>query len=265
MIDFVFAVIAAGVNAAGSGGGGEAPQITQAPTPAEVVTQAPAAAAAEAPTITAPEIKAPSVSTPGTPSVVIGENVTIGSSSVIAGGNLLGGTNTNEGSALTGWGLLDGTSDQAAAAPAAADSAPAPQTSEFNMSVVPAGLVAEPQEPTGKFTTAAEVKPIMTATKGNWVAVREYDGQDLLYVTHIWGWRCGLHAMAISVNGEPMQNWPLPPCHMKYTTPSAILEEDGLPYLRMRLGSVQTIDIQLVYDDLSMDTASFERGNILIP
>ena len=88
---------------------------------------------------------------------------------------------------------------------------------------------------------------------------------SLLYVTHIWGWRCGLKAMAISVNGETMQNWPLPPCHMKFTTPNAILEDDGLPYLRLKLGAVQTIDIQIVYDDLSMDAARFERGNVLIP
>ena len=44
-----------------------------------------------------------------------------------------------------------------------------------------------------------------------------------------------------------------------------MLEEDGLPYLSMRLGSVQTIEIQIVYDDLSMERARFERGNVLIP
>ena len=77
--------------------------------------------------------------------------------------------------------------------------------------------------------TTAEVKPILQITKGNWVAVREYDGKDLLYVTHLFGWRCGLAAMAISVNGETMQNWPLPPCHMQYATPNALLADDGLP------------------------------------
>ena len=126
-------------------------------------------------------------------------------------------------------------------------------------------FLAEPQTPSGKFTTATEVKPILGMTKGNWVAVREYDGKDLLYVTHLWSWRCGLHAMAISVNDAPMQNWPLPACHMKYSTPNAVLEEDGNPYLALRLGAVQTIDIQIVYDDLSMDKASFARSNVLIP
>ena len=135
----------------------------------------------------------------------------------------------------------------------------------FNMSVVPAGLQAEPQTPSGKFTTAAEIKPILDATRGNWVAVRDYDGKDWLYVTHIWSWRCGLKAMAISVNGETMQNWPMPPCHEQFTTPNAVLEDDGLPVLTFRQGSVQTITIQIVYDDLSMDVASFERGNVLIP
>ena len=246
MIDFVFAVIAAGVNSVGGGG-----------TTTDIVT-APAegtATIAEAPEVPAPTITAPTISSP---TVSIGENVNIGSTVVIGGAT-----------------LLDGTAEEVTAtAPASAPAAPATATApaiaaptepEFNMAVVPAGLVAEPQTPSGKFTTAAEVKPILSATKGNWVAVREYNGKDLLYVTHLWGWRCGLHAIAISVNDEPMQNWPLPACHMKYSTPNAILEEDGLPYLSLRLGAVETIEIQLVYDDLSMDRGRFERGNVLIP
>jgi len=130
---------------------------------------------------------------------------------------------------------------------------------------VPEGLVAEPQEVLGKFTTATEVKPILDVTRGNWVAVREYNGQDLVYISHLWGWRCGLKAVAFSVNGAPLEDWPLPQCHMKYTAPNSILEEDGQPYRSFALGSVQSIDIQIVYDDLSMDAERFERGNVLIP
>jgi hypothetical protein len=135
----------------------------------------------------------------------------------------------------------------------------------YDMSVVPAGLIAEPQTATGKFTTAQEVKPILTATKGNWIAVREYDGRDLLYVTHLWAWRCGLSAVAVSVNEAPFVDWPLPPCHMKYATPNAVLEEDGLPYSTWDLATVATVSVQVVYDDLTMDIATFERGSVLIP
>ena len=169
-----------------------------------------------------------------------------------------------DGSVVIGQGVI--IEGKPAATPAPAPTAtPAPAATSFNMAVVPAGLQAEPQTPSGKFTTATEVKPILDATKGNWVAVREFNGQDLLYVTHLWGWRCGLAAMAISVNDEPMQNWPLPPCHMQYATPNAILDDDGLPYLTLRLGSEQSITIQVVYDDLSMDAARFARGDVLIP
>ncbi|WP_246253353.1 hypothetical protein [Sulfitobacter maritimus] len=84
----------------------------------------------------------------------------------------------------------------------------------FDMSVVPPGLAAEDQTPSGRFTTAAEVKPILDVTRGSWVAVRDYNGQDYVYVTHLWSWRCGLAAMAISVNDQAMQNWPMPPCHV---------------------------------------------------
>lgn len=179
------------------------------------------------------------------PSVSIGENVQIGEGVTIGGAALLDGTNETQ------------TAPVPSTAPAVDDG--------INRAVIPAGLVAEPQVPTGKFTTAAEIKPIMSATKGNWIAVREYDGSDLLYVTHIWSWRCGLAAMAISVNDEPMQNWPLPKCHDQFATPNAILEDDGLPFLKLKLGGVQKVTIQLVYDDLSVEAASFARSDVLIP
>ena len=81
---------------------------------------------------------------------------------------------------------------------------------------------AEDQTPTGRFTTATEVKPILNATRANWVAIREYDGQDLLYLTHLLSWRCGLHQIRYAVNDGPLQSWPMPPCLLDSAQPNAI-------------------------------------------
>ncbi|MBO9452113.1 hypothetical protein J7426_17690 [Tropicibacter sp. R16_0] len=126
-------------------------------------------------------------------------------------------------------------------------------------------LVAEPQVPTGKFTTAVEVKPILGATRGNWIGVREFNGQDLLYVTHLWSWRCGLVELRIGINGATPEVWPLPTCHEDEPAPNAIKEQDGLPYRNYGLGSVQAIEVELTYDDLTTESASFERQAVKIP
>ncbi len=129
----------------------------------------------------------------------------------------------------------------------------------------PAALVAEPQEPSGKFTTATEVRPFLNATKGNWIAVREFDGKDLVYVTHLWAWRCGLLEMRLGINGAAPEIWPLPDCHMDQPMPGVVLEQDGLPYRSFELGSVQSIDVQITYDDLGTDAVSFDRSQVLMP
>jgi len=126
-------------------------------------------------------------------------------------------------------------------------------------------LVAEDQTPSGKFLTATEVKPILTATRANWVAVREWEGQDLVYVTHLWSWRCGLLEMQVSVNGNPAQVWPMPACHLDSAQPAAILDTDGLPYAAFELQSVETLDVTITYDDLSQDAMSYTRAAVLMP
>ncbi|MEQ9261351.1 MAG: hypothetical protein RIG84_19865 [Roseovarius sp.] len=126
-------------------------------------------------------------------------------------------------------------------------------------------FIAEPQVPSGKFTTAVEVKPILAATRASWVAVRDYGGQDLLYVTHLLSWRCGLHQMRYAVNGGPMQVYDLPPCHVDTATPNAITPEDGLPYLTYAPGEVEFITVELLYDDMTTEKASFMRADVLMP
>jgi hypothetical protein len=126
-------------------------------------------------------------------------------------------------------------------------------------------LVAEPQIATGRFLTALEVKPILSATKGNWVSVREFNGQDLVYVTHVWSWRCGLLQMKVGINGQPPEIWDLPACHENQPAAAAILESDGLPYRGFPLGSVQQIEVQLTYDDLTTDQVRLTRLGTIIP
>lgn len=129
----------------------------------------------------------------------------------------------------------------------------------------PAQFEAEDQTPSGKFTTAGEIKMILTATKPQWVAVRLYEGQDILYFTQLLSWRCGLHQIRYSVNGGAMQAYDLPPCHLDMAAPNAMIEDDAMPIMGLAPESVQSVDVEILYDDLSMDTASYQRAQILIP
>ena len=123
----------------------------------------------------------------------------------------------------------------------------------------------EPQDPTGKFTTATEVKPILTATKTAWVAVREYDGNDLLYFTQLVAWRCGLHEIRYSVNDAKEQVFEVEECYENTAQPNAIKMETHLPYLIFGIGTVKSLKVLLTYDDGSEDTATYQRSDILMP
>ena len=116
-----------------------------------------------------------------------------------------------------------------------------------------------------QFTTAAEVRPILEATRLNWVAVREYDGQDLLYFTHLMAWRCGLEAIYYRVNDGAENIWLGEECHEGDTQPNAILSQNLLPFVSFPLKSIRTVSVRLVYDDGEESVASFTRQAIMTP
>ena len=123
---------------------------------------------------------------------------------------------------------------------------------------------AEDQTPTGKFTTAAEVRPIIEATRGNWVAVREYEGQDLLYLTHLLSWRCGMHQVRVGVNGGAMEVWAMPPCQAETASPNAITA-DAVIYRSFGLGEIESIAVEILYDDLGTAEGAFGQKEVLLP
>lgn len=129
-----------------------------------------------------------------------------------------------------------------------------------------AGLLATGPALAQNFTTAAEVRPILEATTANWVAVRDFNGQDLVYFTHLLAWRCGLTEVRFSINSLAADYvWPMEPCYEGTAQPNAIKAEQYLPYVALPPGSVDTIAVVLHLDDGTFLKASFERAQVLMP
>ncbi|MCK4862164.1 MAG: hypothetical protein KAS85_09660 [Rhodobacteraceae bacterium] len=115
-------------------------------------------------------------------------------------------------------------------------------------------------------TTTAEVKPILTMIKGMWVAVREYDGNDLLYFTMLESYRCGLDEVKYGINSDvPDQVWEQETCYVDEAAPNAMKMEDGLPFITLELGSIETVIVEITYDDGTTDTETYERSAIMTP
>ena len=124
---------------------------------------------------------------------------------------------------------------------------------------------AESQIASGKFTTASEIKSILPYTKAQWIAVRPYEGNDLLYFTNILAWRCGMHEIRWAVNGGALQALDMEPCYLEEPTPNALKVVDGvLPYVTLPIQSVETVHIEILFDDLSTDAADYARADVEI-
>ena len=115
------------------------------------------------------------------------------------------------------------------------------------------------------FTTAAEVKPILTATKPAWIAVREYDGRDLLYFTNLLAWRCGVSEVSYTVNGGALTPLEMEPCHEDTATPNALLMETIQPYVSLDLKSVETVSVTVTFDDGSTEVGEYLRAAVMTP
>lgn len=91
-----------------------------------------------------------------------------------------------------------------------------------------------------------QVKNILELTKSSWVAYRDFNGSQLIYFTHLEGWKCGIKQVNYSFNSQDLDKiWELETCNPD--SPNAILKSDL--YITLPLDSVQIIYVQLTYDD----------------
>ncbi len=130
----------------------------------------------------------------------------------------------------------------------------------FGAAVLAAGLGTGAQ---AQFLTAAEVKPILEMTQASWLGVRVFDGNDLLYFTHLVTFRCGLEEVFYGLNGE-MPGMPLPmePCHEGSAAPGAMDPVKYPPYMTFPAGSVHSVTLMMMYDDGDIQEVTFERAQI---
>jgi len=128
------------------------------------------------------------------------------------------------------------------------------------------GATTLPALPAQAQTTTAEVKPILTMIKAMWVAVREYNGNDLLYFTMLESYRCGLDGVKYGINTDVAdQVWEQETCYIDEAAPNAMKMEDGLPFITLELGSVETVIVEITYDDGTTDSETYARKAIMTP
>lgn len=112
---------------------------------------------------------------------------------------------------------------------------------------------------------AATIRPILEATKANWIGVRRFDGQDLVYFSHLESWKCGLKSIRYGINSETAtKRYAFKACKDDESAPSPITA-DRLPYVAFGLDTVEFVTITLTYDDGLEVTETFQRSSIEIP
>jgi hypothetical protein len=125
----------------------------------------------------------------------------------------------------------------------------------------------ENQNPTGRYTTATEVKPILGMTRPSWIAIQQNGDQDYLYFTNLLAWRCGLWEVRYGLNGAPPETvLPLEPCYDDTASPNGMVDIENYPiYLTAPGGSLESVEIELLFDDGTTDAAVYARQSVLMP
>ncbi len=102
-----------------------------------------------------------------------------------------------------------------------------------------------------------EQRKLLEMTSGNWLMLRPFDNQMLLYYTLLVSYRCGIRQVRIGINSTiPDQPLALPPCDEK--DPMAI-PTGILPYLKVPPATT-LVSVELTYRDGSVsEVKTFRR------
>ena len=128
-----------------------------------------------------------------------------------------------------------------------------------------AALLLTPPVAAQGLNTADLVRPILQMTAPNWVALRKWEGQDLLYFTQLLPFRCGLEEIRYGLNGaEATERFNAEPCPPEQDgrTFATIEAEAYLPYLAFAPDSIASVTVTIVYDDGEVETHSYDRAAI---
>ena len=107
---------------------------------------------------------------------------------------------------------------------------------------LPLAAFAQSRVPTVPF-----VKQALKATKGNWIAFRNYSGRQYVYFTHLLSWKCGISELHYSINGRGLEKrWEMPHCnpHVPYN-----IGPKTKTHLTFPLGGAKSVSIQVVFKD----------------
>lgn len=111
------------------------------------------------------------------------------------------------------------------------------------VAIILAALAMTPERATAQ---SGQERQILELTKANWVAFRNFNGQQLVYFTHLEAWRCGISAVRYSINSDALDRaWTLQPCDPQ--NPNAITTDR--PYIELPLNTAQSVSVQLTYAD----------------
>lgn len=115
-----------------------------------------------------------------------------------------------------------------------------------NILIVMAALIGMALPASAQSPLLGQEKRVLNLTKTGWAHFREYNGQQLIYFTHLESYRCGIKAVHYSLNGDALdREWTLQPCDPR--NPHSITTDK--PYIVLPAGHAKSISVQVTFAD----------------